>query len=76
MHTDIMRQPCSGRHDTGFIMVLKGAVGAAGLFGALCGTILGWTGHAGSLDSWLYVAAGIGAFVGAYITYLSGRKPH
>lgn len=76
MHADIMHQPSSARHDTGFITILKGATGSAGLFGALCGTVLGWTGHPGSLDSWLYAAAGIGAPVGAYITYLSGRKAH
>jgi hypothetical protein len=76
MHANTVRAPNSGRHDTRFIMMFKGAAGVSFLLIAVTGTVHGWLGHTGSSDPLLNPAAIVGAIIGAAAGYLCGRKPH
>ncbi len=73
MHANTVRAPSSGRHDTRFIMMFKGAAGVSFLLTALAGTVHGWLGYTGSPDPLLYPAAIVGAIIGAAAGYFSGR---
>jgi hypothetical protein len=74
MHPDSVRQPCSGKRETRFTTILKGAVGVSFLLTAVAGTLHGWLGDPGSPDPLLNPAAIIGAVIGATAMYVCGRN--